>query len=62
MKEEHEELMGFLRHASGIKDARGRSIRYLLEALEPHFEKEEKYAMPLLGTLSELLPRKRFDI
>ena len=58
MKEEHEELMGFLRRASGIKDATGKPIRDLLEVLEPHFEKEEMHAMPLLGTLEELASKK----
>ena len=54
LKEEHEEIMGSLNEFSRLQDKTGKSITELLDSLEPHFEKEERLAMPVLGTLSEL--------
>jgi hypothetical protein len=54
LKEEHEEIMGSLNLFSRLQDKTGKSIVELLDVLEPHFEKEERLAMPILGTLSEL--------
>lgn len=45
--------MSNLRRASELENATGLAVRDLLNILEPHFQKEEKLAMPILGTLSE---------
>lgn len=47
--------MGTLRRASDYDDRTGNAVRELLKTLEPHFEKEERVAMPVLGTLAELV-------
>ena len=54
LKEEHEEIMGSLYEFSRLPGETGKSVKELLDVLEPHFEKEERLAMPVLGTLSEL--------
>ncbi len=55
LKEEHMEIMGSLRSSANFSDGTGRAVKELLKVLEPHFEKEEKVAMPVLGSLSELV-------
>ena len=47
--------MGSLINAADREDKTGKAVGELLKVLEPHFEKEEKIAMPLLGVLSELV-------
>ena len=47
--------MGTLRHAASFDDKTGKAVKELLKTLEPHFEKEEKIAMPVLGALTELV-------
>lgn len=47
--------MGSLLRAADHPDKTGRAIGELLKVLEPHFEKEETMAMPLLGVLPELV-------
>ncbi len=49
------EIMGSLRSSANFSDGTGRAVKELLKVLEPHFEKEEKVAMPVLGSLSELV-------
>ena len=56
---EHEELMGTLREAGNHEDKTGEAVRDLLRALEPHFEKEERVAMPLLGVLPDLVSENK---
>jgi len=58
LEEEHEELMGSLRRYSLEPGKLGERVRDVLEALEPHFEKEEKLAMPLLGVIHDLFEEK----
>lgn len=55
LAEEHEEIMGSLRNSTRFQDRTGKAVKELLEVLEPHFEKEEKVAMPILGSLSKLV-------
>lgn len=45
--------MSGLRRASKLENGTGLAVRELLKLLEPHFQKEERLAMPILGTLSE---------
>ncbi len=52
--EEHEEIFGEFRRFAKWNDRTGDAIRQLLRVLEPHFEKEEEVAMPLLGALAPL--------
>lgn len=59
LKEEHKEIMGSLREFAINPDRTGRAIAELLDVLEPHFEKEEKLAMPVLGSISELVSGDR---
>ena len=53
LTEEHEEIMGSLDEFSRLRDETGKSVKELVDVLEPHFGKEERLAMPVLGTLSE---------
>jgi hypothetical protein len=53
--EEHEEIMGSLRNTARFPGETGKAVKELLDVLEPHFEKEEKFAMPVLGSLSDLV-------
>ena len=55
LEEEHKEIMGSLRNAARFSDGTGKAVKELMKVLEPHFEKEEKVAMPVLGSLSELV-------
>jgi hypothetical protein len=55
LREEHEEIIGSLNELALLSDKTGKAVKELLEVLQPHFEKEEKLAMPLLGSLSELV-------
>jgi hemerythrin len=52
--EEHEEIFRELRRFASQNDRVGEAIKELLRALEPHFEKEDEVAMPLLGALAPL--------
>lgn len=61
LEEEHEELMGSLRYASTLEDKTAKAVYELLRTLEPHFEKEEKVAMPLLGVLPDLVSGHRIE-
>lgn len=47
--------MGSLLKAADREDKTGKAVGELLKVLEPHFEKEETIAMPLLGVLPELV-------
>ena len=61
LEAEHDELMGTLRQASSLEDETGRAVSELMKHLEPHFEKEEKVAMPLLGTLADLVSGEKIS-
>lgn len=52
--EEHRELFHELRGLASAKSDTGKKIGELLTVLEPHFEKEEVTAMPLLGLLGPI--------
>ena len=54
IREEHEELFSGLRSLAETRGSTGKAIRELLEVLEPHFEKEDTVAMPLLGAIAYL--------
>lgn len=54
LTEEHHELFHELRELASEDGETGRAVRNLLAVLEPHFEKEEKSAMLLLGALKPL--------
>ncbi|HZW55733.1 MAG TPA: hemerythrin domain-containing protein [Nitrososphaerales archaeon] len=55
LDEEHEEIMGALRSYSQFHDMTGKAVGKLLQVLEPHFEKENQYVMPVLGSLTTLV-------
>src|SRR5487761_35473 len=55
LEEEHKEIMTSLKSSARFPDGTGKAVKELLEVLEPHFEKEEKVAMPVLGSLSQLV-------
>ena len=59
LKEEHEEMMVSLREFANFPDQTGKAINELLDVLEPHFVKEEKLAMPVLGSIPELVSGDR---
>ena len=61
LEEEHGELMRTLRTAGNRQDKTGEAVRDLLGSLEPHFEKEERVAMPLLGVLPELVSGDKIE-
>ena len=54
LTEEHRELFHKLGKLAGEKGETAREVKELLTVLEPHFEREEEAAMPLLGALRPL--------
>jgi len=58
LREEHEEILNSLRACSKLRDGTGRSIVRVLRVLEPHLKKENELAMPILGSLAELVSSK----
>lgn len=54
MKEEHEELHHNLRKAVMAGGKVGEAAKAVAHALHPHFEAEEKFALPPLGLLPDL--------
>ena len=54
LTEEHHELFHELREVASDNSPTGKAVKELLVVLEPHFEKEEETAMPLLGALRPL--------
>src|SRR3546814_10342952 len=54
IKVEHEELHKELAKAIAAGGKTGEAARAVEAALEPHFEKEEIYAMPPLGLLGQI--------
>lgn len=54
MKEEHEELHVELRKAVMAGGKVGEAAKAVAHVLHPHFEREEKFALPPLGLLSAL--------
>jgi iron-sulfur cluster repair protein YtfE (RIC family) len=61
LDEEHKELMNSFRECSKRKDETGKAISQLLEVLEPHFEKEQRVVMPLLGSVSDLVSGEKIS-
>ncbi len=61
MEEEHEEIMQSLQQASTLSDETGKAVSELLKTLQPHFEKEERYAMPVLGSLRDLVGQEKIS-
>lgn len=59
LKEEHNEIMTSLRDFAALPSATGKAVAELLDVLEPHFEKEETLAMPVLGSIPELVSGDR---
>ncbi len=60
LEEEHEEIMQSLRRSANLPDRTGKAVKDLLKTLEPHFEKEERVAMPVLGALTQLVSGDKF--
>ena len=58
MKEEHEELHTELRKAVMQGGKVGDAAKAVAHVLHPHFEREEKFALPPLGLLSALAEGK----
>jgi hypothetical protein len=54
VREEHEEIFSGLRRLANTGGGTGKAVRELLEVLEPHFEKEDAIAMPLLGAVARI--------
>jgi iron-sulfur cluster repair protein YtfE (RIC family) len=54
VREEHEEIFSGFRKLSKENSRTGKAVRELLKALEPHFEKEDEVAMPLLGAVARI--------
>ena len=54
MKEEHEALHEELKRLTAIPGGVGGAAQEVARVLHPHFEKEEKYALPPLGLLAPL--------
>ena len=54
LSEEHRELFRELDKLAAEEGETGKEVKELLTVLEPHFEKEEEAAMPLLGALRPL--------
>jgi hypothetical protein len=54
MKEEHEELHAELRKAIEVGGKVGEAAKIVADVLHPHFEREEKFALPPLGLLLDL--------
>jgi iron-sulfur cluster repair protein YtfE (RIC family) len=61
LEEEHKEIMQSLLRASALTDETGEGVRELLKTLQPHFQKEERYAMPVLGSLTELVSGEKIS-
>ncbi|MDG7007537.1 MAG: hemerythrin domain-containing protein [Nitrososphaerota archaeon] len=61
IKEEHEELFAGLRSLAYARGPTGKAVKELLEVLEPHFEKEDEVAMPLLGAVAYISKRETGD-
>jgi len=59
--EEHTELFHELRKLAKKSGEMGKAAKNLLATLEPHFEKEDETAMPLLGVLGPLSRGRETD-
>lgn len=51
----HQELRDLLVHTTHHGGRVGETARRVLRLFEPHLEKEERYAMPVLGLLADLV-------
>lgn len=58
MKEEHEELQNELKKAINAGGKVGEAAKVVADVLHPHFEREEKFALPPLGLLPALASGK----
>jgi hypothetical protein len=69
LRVEHHELFEALEAATRSGDTTGEAARRVMAILKPHFEKEERFALPQLGALKTLAtpgasisPEKRKDL
>lgn len=62
LKVEHKELHKLLKQAIDSGGKTGEAAKIVAELLHPHFEKEEKYAMPPLGLLTYLTRQRGAEI
>lgn len=58
IKSEHEELHGELENAIKSGGSTGEAAKVVADRLHSHFEKEEEYALPPLGLLSQIAEGK----
>ncbi len=54
LKAEHEELHAMLKQATLLSGKTGQAAKAVAELMHPHFVKEEEYALPPLGLLTQL--------
>ena len=54
LKAEHEELHNMLKQATQLSAETGKAARIVAELMHPHFVKEEEYALPPLGLLTQI--------
>lgn len=59
VREEHEAIFAGLRRLARTDGSTGKATRSLLGLLEPHIEKEDMIAMPLLGAVPSISKGKR---
>jgi len=55
LREEHAELHATLRKASSAPGAVGEAAREVARLMEPHFLREEEFALPPLGLLADVV-------
>jgi hypothetical protein len=55
LREEHAELHAMLRKASSAPGAVGEAAREVARLMEPHFLREEEFALPPLGLLADVV-------
>jgi putative N-acetylmannosamine-6-phosphate epimerase len=58
MNQEHEGLHEQLRRATKMPGAVGKAAKQVAEVLHPHFERENKIALPVIGVIKELAEGK----
>ncbi|MGZ5243190.1 MAG: hemerythrin domain-containing protein [Bacteroidia bacterium] len=58
LKAEHEELHNMLKQATQLPGKTGEAAKKVAEVLHPHFVKEEEFALPPLGLLTQLAAGK----
>lgn len=61
LKAEHEELHVMLKQATLLSGKTGEAAKKVAELMHPHFVKEEEYALPPLGLLTQLSSGEIFE-